>query len=158
MITIGFSKSDTIMSWLIRVATGSKASHCFLVHEVIGVECAIEAIATGVSAVPMADFVMDNEIVEIVSVEAPFESGLKFAAMNLGCPYDFLGLFGFLWVLIGRKLGRSWSNPFRGSGRLFCSEAVVRVLARCGVPGASLLDPDSCSPGDVLSFLKRSSE
>lgn len=155
MITVGFSSADTLVSWVIRKVTGSGVSHCFVVHKVLGVECALEAVASGFRAIPMSVFAEDNRIVDIVSVDSSSLEEEPILGAMLGHPYDFIGLFGFLWVMLGRRLGRQWSNPAGGPGKLFCSEAVVRVLAASGVPGASLLDPEQCSPEDVLRFLKR---
>lgn len=155
MITIGFSRSSTLVSWAIRKVTCSQVSHCFVVHRVLGVECALEATSSGFRAVPMSVFSEDNQIVDIVSVEADGFDDEPILGAMLGHPYDFLGLFGFLWVMLGRSLGMRWSNPARGPSKLFCSEAVVMVLAAGGVPGSSLLEPEQCSPEDVLRFLKR---
>lgn len=155
MITVGFSSSGTLVSWVIRKVTGSKASHCFLIHKVLGVECALEAVSSGFRAIPMSVFAEDNEIVDIVSVDSDSLEEEPILGAMLGHPYDFLGLFGFLWVLAGRRLGRSWRNPAGGPDRLFCSEAVVRILKAGGVRGAALLDPEQCSPEDVRSFLRR---
>lgn len=154
MITVGFSSADTLVSWLIRRATGSRVSHCFVVREVLGVECALEAVASGFRAIPMSVFSEGNKIVDIVSVDCDPSLDEPILGTMLGHPYDFLGLLGFLVVLLGRKLGRHWRNPVRGSGRLFCSESVVRLLSAVGVPGAADLDPEMCSPEDVLVFLK----
>lgn len=156
MITVGFSSADTLVSWAIRKITGSRTSHCFIIHKVLGVECALEAAATGFRAVPMSVFAEDNDIVDIVSVDSEAMDEEPILGAMLGHPYDFLGLFGFLWVMAGKRLGRAWRNPAGGPARLFCSEAVVRTLRAGGVPGASLLDPEQCSPEDVLRFLKRS--
>lgn len=143
------------MSWAIRKLTGSAVSHCFIVHEALGVECAVEAAGDGVVLLPLEVVRERGDIVSLVDMGDSLEVGMGDLAGMIGHPYDYLGLLGFLWVLGGRKLGKDWYNPFRSDTRLFCSESVVRILQKCKVPGASLLDPESCSPADVLAFLTR---
>lgn len=154
---IGFSTSSSPVSWAIRRLTDSDVSHCFVTLDMIGVQCVLEAHDTGFRAIPLNHFYETNTVVDILDPEVPLEPVLPDALEWLGRPYDFVGLVGFLWVLLGRRLGRTWTNPFRSMGRQFCSEAVVRLLQMAKHPGASLLDPESTSPADLLLFLRRTS-
>lgn len=156
MIRVGFSTSRTPVSWAIRRLTRSEVSHCFFIADLWGVACVLEATERGFVASPVSEFSKAHRIVTVCDLEVEDAPTLQQAVELLGRPYDFLGLAGFLWVLLGRKLGRSWSNPARSEQRLFCSEAIVRVLHKIEYPGATYLDPEQVSPQDLLVFLRRS--
>ncbi len=153
MIRVGFSTNRTILSWAIRKFTKSKVSHCFFIVNLWGTECVLEAAGLGVVALPLSEFLKNNQIVTIYGLGLQDNHTMQQAISLLGKPYDFLGLLGFLWVLIGRRLGRSWKNPVHSENQLFCSEAIVRVLQKSNYKGASLLDPEQTSPQDLLVFL-----
>lgn len=78
------------------------------------------------------------------------------ALRYVGSRYDFEGLIGMTWVMIGRWLRRKWKNPFRSAKNVFCSEAVIRaMLDSPGYGAACPLDPES-SPEDLLLYFERS--
>ncbi len=154
MIRVGFSTSSNPVSWAIRRLTSSEVSHCFFIADLWGVACVLEATERGFVASPVSEFSKAHRIMTVCDLELEDAPTMQQAVEILGRPYDFLGLVGFLWVLLGRKLGQPWKNPARSEDRLFCSEAIVRVLQKVKYPGASLLDPEQVSPQDLLSFLQ----
>lgn len=147
--SIVFSSSGTFLSRTIRTLTRSKVSHCCVCIDFQGERCVIEADWSGVVVTPLKKFKEESV------VECEFFPGVDLpgsAVESLGVPYDYLGLLGFVVVLMGRMLGKKWKNPSSGPSRVFCSESVVRILADASFPGASSLDPDMMSPQDVLEF------
>lgn len=153
MIRVGFSTSKNVVSWAIRKLTRSHVSHCFFIANLWGTECVLQAAELGFVALPLTEFLKGHQIITIYGLALEDTPTMQHALSLLGKPYDFLGLFGFLWVLLGRKLGRAWKNPVHSEGQLFCSEAIVRVLQKANYPGASLLDPERTSPQDLLVFM-----
>lgn len=160
MIRIGFSTNKTNpLSSFIRWVTKSQYSHCFLIVEdaFFGVDMALEADQYGFRLVPLEQFAKQHDIMLVVSPVAPIDEGVKKAATWLGESYDFTGLFGMAFVLLGRWLGRKWRNPLRAAHAMFCSEAIVYVLRAANYPGAADLTPSDTSPEDLAEFLARSS-
>jgi hypothetical protein len=73
---------------------------------------------------------------------------------SVGAPYDFGGLFGSVWVLIGKWFHRKFHNPLQNSDALFCSELAVKVLQGAKFPGSDLLVAYDTSPQDLRDFLE----
>lgn len=165
-VFVGFStpKRWNPLSWAIRCATYSRASHAWLLVEdpLFGVRLVVEAGATGFRIESLARFERKNEIVAIVKPAHPVEQGLPDTALWLGEKFDRVGLAGMAWVLFGRLFFHErWKNPFRSVRRLFCSEAVIRTLLDAGYPGADEAfrgKEEEIAPGDLLRWFERDRE
>jgi hypothetical protein len=158
MVQVGFSyKSGNPLSWLIRKVTGSTCSHAWLLitDPYFGEPVVLQASLEGFTLDSYARFCTKNTVVAVVNPVIPLDAALHTAWPALGTPYDYLGLFGMSWVMLGRALRRNWKNPLSSSSEMFCSEAVVeQVLAPAGYPGvASLGLPQDINPQALLSFL-----
>lgn len=160
MVLVGFStpRRWNPLSWLIRLGTGSPASHAWLLIEdpLFQLRLVLEAHSTGFRLVTLARFARENHIVALVEPAHPLDAGLPHAGTWLGDEFDAVGLLGMAWVVFRRffhvSAGR---NPFRSARALFCSESVVRTLKAAGYPGAGELGDEDETPGDVLEFLHR---
>jgi len=117
----------------------------------MGGPCAIEADYAGLRVSPMEMVEEDSDIIAVFETWVDLPSWQEMRRW-LGRPYDYAGLFGFLWVMMGRWLGINLKNPARSSERVFCSESVVRILISCGFEPAKKLDPEQVSPEDLLRF------
>ena len=157
MIKIGFSTSKALTSRAIRWATRSRVSHTFLLVEgsFFGQDMVMEAVASGFRLVPFATFKKQNEIVTLITPVVPLDKGVEEAVNWLGERYNFEGIFGMLFVLLGRWLGRKWRNPFRSANSLFCSEVNTLVVKESGYPGTAGLDPFSTDPEDLEECLAK---
>jgi hypothetical protein len=159
MIRVGFSThTNNIMSRVIRWFTHSKVSHVWLLVEdtFFGVDMVMEATETGFRLIPYANFVAEgNTIVAVLEPAYPLDTGVQTAVHWLGERYDFAGLFGSAFVMLGRWLKRKWRNPLDAPKSMFCSEAVTRVLQASAYPGAEALDSSATTPQDLLVFLGR---
>lgn len=100
-----------------------------------------------------AVFKQKNQVVAMFELGDLANVGLQTASLKLGHRYDYLGLFGMAWVLLGRWLKRKWRNPWESSKALTCAEAVVYILQESDYPGARMLDPSSVTPQDILDFI-----
>jgi hypothetical protein len=154
---IGFStpRGFNPVSWIVRKLTGSVCSHAFFIYWDLDYEADIvmEAHELGFRHVPLSHFVRQNEIVASFVPRADINAGVKWVAMEyLGDAYDFGGLLGAAFVLLGRWLKKKWNNPLANPKHVFCSEAVVYALQRAHYPGASEMVPRDTTPQDLLTF------
>lgn len=158
MITLGFSRPRAWnpFSWLILLVTGSPASHAWwLVDDpIFGTRMVQEAHTGGFRLISFEAFSKSNVIVGLATPRYPVD--LKGTAQWMGYSYDMLGVFGMLWVMLGRWLKKKWENPFQSTSALFCSESVVRVLHLVGYPGVEDLVPESTTPQDLLLRVRTS--
>jgi hypothetical protein len=113
----------------------------------------MDAHETGFRLVPLDLFSQKNEIIDIIDPQINLDEGIRHAARYIGIHYDFAGLFGVSWVLLGRALRCRWKNPFQSSDSVFCSESIVRALQHIGFPGSELLDPEGTTPDQLRKFL-----
>lgn len=156
---VGFSTAKGLLglvSRVIRWASGSKASHVWILYwdPVLEVDTVFEAHLTEVRRVPLPFFERDNNIVAVVQPEFPIEVGIPPVARELlGAWYDYAGLFGMIAVVTGRLFKAKWRNPFRSSKAQFCAELVTRVLQAAEHPGTKELDPECVTPQDLFLML-----
>ena len=159
MVRVGFStQTDNVLSKVIRWITGSRVSHAwFLIEDsFFRVPMVMEATETGFRLIPYDNFKAEgNDIIVVLETVYSLDAGVQEATRWLGERYDFAGLFGAIFVLLGRWLRRKWRNPLASAKAMFCSEAVVRVLQSAQYPGASVFDPASTTPQDLLDFFAR---
>ena len=152
---IGFSTNKrSWISKIIRWFTSSPVSHVFLVYydPEWSMDMVMESEGGLGGSVRIVRFNPDNQ--DIVAVARPaysVEAGMTRMVYQLGELYDYRGLFGMAWVLIGRWLIRRWNNPWHRSKALFCSELVSQVLLDSKYPGWSCA-PSMTSPDDLYDF------
>lgn len=151
---LGFSTSNSIISRLIRWFTKASVSHTFLTVEFDGKEWVLEAASTGYRIMPLSRFVNENSLVMIIEPKVSLDAAVTQAEDWLGEGYDWGGLLGFTWVLLGRLLKRKWANPLNSSKALFCSEANTKIIQLAGWPGSEALVPSATSPNDLLMFAR----
>ena len=156
-IAIGFSTQTwSPVSALIRFVTRSKATHVWVLANLFGVPCVIEASEKGfLPSMTFDQFLKKNALVTLVPIAPSLDVGLRWAAKNFGEAYDFTGLFGMAWVMLGRFLHRRWRNPFDSRKALFCSEAIAKILSISGFPGAEFLVPEETTPQQLLELLEK---
>ena len=152
---IGFSTTKAWVSRLIRFFTGAAVSHAWLLYFDVefGREMVLEATLEGVRIVPLDVFQKQNVVVKIALPRKDLAAGLLKAGELLGERYDFFGLFGMLWVLIGHWLKRKWHNPWNTSQAMFCSEFVAQVLKWSDYPGTDYWDVSAISPEDLYTCI-----
>lgn len=159
MISIGFSTTNKIVSRLIRWLTKSTVSHSFIVFDWMGRKMVLEAGFSGVGIIPLNRFIADgNEIVEIIDLPGVNLDDLLPALDDMGEKYDFGGLLGGIFPIIGKWFKQKWHNPWNNTKALFCSELIVTWLQSIGFEPASNLVAEDVSPDRLLKFLKENSE
>jgi uncharacterized protein YycO len=114
-----FFRSNTLLSWLIRLLTWSEWSHVALVMD----GQVVEAVWPRVRQVPME--VAQRGYV-VAEVEIPCHdpaTAWAWVVAQEGKPYDWSALPGFL-------LHRNWENE----NRWFCSELAAKAFQEGGTP------------------------
>jgi hypothetical protein len=154
-VSIGFSKSRSIGSKLIRFFTRSNVSHTFFIikNSFLDTDMILEAVPAGFHLISLEAFAKKHEIVYIVPLPQIEAVALRKAISWLGRRYDYLGVVGVLVVLFGHLFKLKWRNPFNTKA-MFCSEALVRLLQFINYPKADTLDPSAVTPISLYRFLK----
>ena len=157
-VKIGFSSGSRLSSRIIKFFTRSHISHAFLIIEdsFLGSDMVMEATPGGFRLITLSQFARTHDIVAVFDIPHSLEKGVRKSASWLGRKYDYLGVFGTAFVLLGRWMKLKWANPFNTKA-IYCSEAIVYILQVSNYPGALELDPASTTPADLYSFLKKSS-
>lgn len=154
MIKLGFSTTNKILSRLVRWFTKSKVSHCFVIFEWLGEEWVLESEWAGIQIVPMSSFMArQNIIVETIELPDVTMEDLKPALKDAGVPYDYSGLFGSIFPIIGHWFKMRWSNPWNNSKAMFCSEFIVKWFQEMGFEPANNLVPEDTTPDQLLKVL-----
>ena len=159
IFTAGVGVISRIIQWFTRSKKDRLTpSQCAWVYYDVDfkTDCVLEANEKGFALSTAANAINEKHIVAVATSEHDLSVGFREAAKWLGSKYDFGGLFGFVWVLLGRWLRRKWHNPWSRSKALFCSEAMVRILQWSGFPGSAQLDAPTVSPEDLLLFCENS--
>lgn len=154
-IRVGFSTTDSLLSRLIRKLTKQSVSHNFFVVTMFGVDMVVEASFFGLRATPLVRVQANkHEQIIILTPQYDLTAGFTRLLYHLGEAYDFNGLLGMAWVMLGRWFGKKWRNPVRSVSEMFCSEAIARAMVWSNYPGYVDVDPNSVAPGDLLLFFK----
>jgi len=145
---VGYTKSNSALSRWIRWCTRGDASHAYIVFDEVPLvgHIAFEAAWCGWRMTTRARIKGEQREIEIKSVYP--EAAYKAACDWLDEYYDYLGLLGEAWVMIGRVLGKKWENPLAAKAHhMFCSEAQIYILqAASSDPFWKTLDPRQIDP------------
>jgi len=154
-VRVGFSTSNRLVSRVIRLVTKSKVSHVWLLvsDSFLGTDMVMHATMGGFQMLGYEAFKKTHKVVAILDLQHPVDEGIRKAIPLLGFGYDYTGLFGAGFVIIGRWLKRKWKNPFQAPSKLFCSEIVTFVLQEGGLPGSESLDQSGSNPEILLDLL-----
>lgn len=133
-VHIGFSTTGGPLSRLIRWATSTRASHCFIRYRcgTFGDDMVLEASGHGFRVLSWKRFDRANKLVAVYRLKLDSEClrlGFAKLAHRLGDSYDTISLVGYLlrsWFKLARV-------PFNSRKKLVCSEAVALYLEHCGV-------------------------
>lgn len=156
MMKIGFSTTNNWVSKIIRKMTHSKVSHAWIYFDndsFFGFPLVLESTTEGFRIIPYEQFKKANIVVTLVDTKIDISSALVKEAQNLGESYDFIGLIGMFFVMIGKWFKMKIKNPSHNLHSMFCSEAVVRILQQANYPGTKDLDPKNISPEDLYELL-----
>jgi hypothetical protein len=127
-ITVGFSKTNALLSRLIMWATKSNVSHTYIRDGNI----IFQASGLKVNEMTLRYFLTFETIVKELEIEVTdeqYQKGEEFRLATLGKPYSVQELLGFVWVLFMKAQGKKVANPLKdGRGAYICSKLVMAYL------------------------------
>lgn len=151
MIYVGFSTTDLLVSKIIRWFTQSPTSHAWIKFDLHGIPMVLEASLFGIRLVSWEKFQTTEKIVDLFKVSEN-DSDINKLLPLLGSAYDFGGLFGSVFVIVGRWFKKKWHNPLENSSAVFCSELVVQWLQMLEHPVSVGLISEDVAPSDLLKL------
>lgn len=154
-LKIGFSKSNSLTSKIIRWVTNAPVSHTYIsfFDYSFDQEMVLEANEHGYVLVPYNRWIKENTQVycfDVMVAESLKAKALFELSEHMGDHYDTIGALG---LFFRRWLGR-YRNPLAAiQGRVFCSEMVSLYLKKVKILPNNA-DCESYTPGDLLDFCK----
>ena len=147
-----FHNTTSIFAKIISWFEGSTISHAGIGLEIDGVPFILHAAWAGVQLIPRAN-VLENHTVVAEFETIPNISGeVNLAESKIGEAYSVLTLFGYLFVLLGRKLHIGINNPLSCKSGTVCSQFVVEVDINHEIPEFDGLDPANIMPLDLYNI------
>lgn len=164
MAFVGFStpKAFNPVSWLIRKVTNSQVSHAWVVYhsDLLDLDMVMEAHELGFRSLTLDHFKEKNKIVLMTPVDVDVTPGLRLLAVHLGDNYDYAGLLGMSFVIMGtwfKRFFKKWKkrvkNPWQEANRYFCSEAVVTMLQASNSRMVEDVVAENTSPQMLMDIL-----
>lgn len=138
-VIVGFSSHKGIFSWLIRTCTKSKVSHAYirLPIEEYGKDVIFQASGLTVNYCSGDVFRSHSQVIEEYLVEISDEQAKKnelYRITECGKPYSMNQVYGFMYVLGMRQIGKNVPNPFSdGAHSYVCVETAANHV---GAPNA----------------------
>lgn len=130
-VRVGFSRTNGIVSRIIRWFLGSKVSHTYirLDDRFLGTPLVFHADYVGVVIVHAPLFEKQNIVVEEYEIENDsFDYAIKKNLALLGKKYDYWNLLGWAWVIaLKRWFKRKIENPIDDPKKLICVDFVLRI-------------------------------
>lgn len=139
---MGFSTAKGAISWFIRTATRSPASHSFLLYfsEQFGQHMVLEVQGRGFVQVPFSVWTTHNQLLALYEIDrevAATDIAMQKLGSRLGDPYDTFSLIGFLLIYVFRIWDR---NDLDDKKKLVCSEMVTLFLRWSEIPIEAHID------------------
>jgi len=145
-VLVVFSTSNHLLSKIIRFFTKSQVSHCSVWFTLFGVPLVLQASVGGVKPALLSEWMKHNKVVQKLKLRIDVTAGLTEALGLLNAGYDYVGLFGYFYVLVGRWLSKKVKNPLASPTRVVCSEFVLRLDAKDQIPEWNDLEWESTDP------------
>lgn len=158
-LTLAFTSSSALISRTIRFFTRSRTSHTAIGLDLFGTPFFLHATVGGIQMTPRARWLKTNRVVAEFTIVPDLHEGLQTALHHIGDAYDYRGLFGFFFVLLAKKLGRTRRNLFASPTAMVCSELALHLdLAGSKIQAWRDLDPERTTPEDLLQICEKSAQ
>jgi hypothetical protein len=156
VIRIAFSRNSSLLSRLIRWVSKGRVSHSLARLTLGGIPFVVESVLMGVRMVTWTRWQKAAPLYaeyQLLRPE-PSQEQLQAALDDLGDFYDYVGLLGYIPVLLWRWMGRKRRNPLASASSQVCSEFVVRFLQHLYPLDDvfQLIDPETVTPEDLLKL------
>jgi len=161
MFFVGFRRDNSFRSRLIRFVTGQAWSHSWVEYpsKVWGGYWAAHSMENGIVKVP-ALTVHRPQMIRF-ETKADLSPGMEKCRSFVGRPYDYIGaIWNGALLLLYRCVRWEWLYKIvsRDTSRFTCSEFVAEILRANRLEGASKLDPQLMTPGDMVAFCEGSKD
>jgi len=154
-VTLVFTTTTSPVSQAIRWVTGSRVSHVAIGLSWEDVPVIVEATTGGVKNSPRVLWAKDHILVAEYTFKPSVVVDLSEAIATIGAAYDYVGLAGYLVVLLGRRLGRKLKNPLASEKAMVCSEFVLCLNKEKTIPEWKDLDPEATTPEDLFRICEK---
>lgn len=151
MVTIALFTSKMILSRIISWITKGP-SHSAIGFEKDGKQYFLHAAWGGVQITPRETVLSTHTIMAEFEVIPDLSNEVVTAESKVGEPYDTIGLFGYLAVLIAKDFGIGINNPLASKSAVVCSEFIIEVDVNHEIPEFKNLVPSDISPRDLLDI------
>jgi hypothetical protein len=155
-LTVLFMTSDSWVSKLIRWFTKGRVSHVAIGMEVMGAPMVLHATVGGVQMWTRARATGGEILVAEYKIIPDITGGVKAGFEHLGDKYDYVGLFGYIFVMIGRLIKQKWKNPLASSHAWVCSEFVAHCDSENKLPEWHKYADSGTDPEDLLDACEAS--
>lgn len=169
MMYLAFSKSKSLLGWVIRKFTRGTVNHAFFLYQENGEWMTYGAQFNGLHKATVKDFQKNREIVKMFQpVGFDLEGGLKAVLGEQGEKesYNFDALLGMAGVEIQKRLheriirNRMDFNKNRVFCSEFCEEVIYRSLLAAKIADEWFLSsdsPDTIDPEELMESMQKSS-
>jgi len=157
-VLIVLARSKSWYAPLIRAITDTWFNHAFIVYQDEGFEdwVALDVLKDGPEVLPIERAMKRYQRIECWEYDGDLWEGVKKSKEDIGCGYDWLGLFTALFKLLLFKLLRiKLLRPVHWASKYMCFEWVLTIMKRAGVQGGENLDPAVVPPAQFCDFLER---
>lgn len=146
-IYVGFSSPKTWKPFAeaIKLAEGTQFSHIYIrmpTKAKYGQDLIYHASGLAVNFMSSVIFESHNNIIKEFELDIDpetYNKTIAFAISKAGIPYGVKQILGIAICILGRKLGKTWKNPFAdGDCSYICSELVAEIARNCW--GISIAD------------------
>lgn len=165
-IKIVFTRPDKsyqpfpIFSWLIRLVEWTKYSHVAIIFKSNSLDRELVYQASGLKVHFIGGKMFRNQVeilhsYDINISDKQYKKTLQSSVDKIQKPYGIKQMFGYLWVILARKFGKSVNNPFKdGDYSYVCSELVAEAIPLLNKQFKGRLD--SVTPKDLKEYLESS--
>lgn len=157
MITIALFSSNNFFSKIIQWFEGSPIGHSAIGFEKDGQHFFLHAAWGGVQITPRETLLATHTLYAEFQILPDLGDELALAEKRIGQGYDVLTLFGYIFVLLGRKLHIGINNPFYSKSAEVCSEFVIELDSEHKIPEFQGLYPANIDPKDLFDICQKGS-
>lgn len=152
MITIAIFSSKNIISKIIEFILGKPTSHSAIGFEKNNKKFFLHAAWGGVQITPREEVLSNHKLIAEFKIIPDMTDEIILAENKVGQPYDTIGLFGYIAVLIARKFKIGIKNPLASKSAVVCSEFIIDLDINKEIPEFIGLDPETITPRDLFDI------
>lgn len=139
---------------MIQGVEGNSIAHSAIGISYNGAPSFLHAAWGGVQVTPRATLLAaPHTLVAEFEILPDLGDEISIAEKRIGEGYDVLTLFGYIPVLLGRKMGIGINNPFYSKSAEVCSEFIIELDVEKKIPEFDGKNPANVTPPDLFKIL-----